>query len=326
MGTAVCSNTNTSMSTEEGAGFGLAMLDFVTELASREAIPHVLSLSLGSLSAVSCDKLCDEAAKSEGVQRDECEAYLQKQRQVCMFESPGQVSRINQALMSLGLRGVSILGSSGDGGSHWSFGPFSGFGKVPRALNKIGCEFQFPIFPSPSPYMVSVGGTEWEAHDPSHPVMWSGSGGGFSWQFGRPAHQDDAVKAYLTTTEGLPPSESFNASGRAYPDISAVAVMGTSQSSPTFAGIFTQLVDARLNAGLKPLGPLAPRIWHIATAFPGEAFEDVTEGNSKTSCSNGFPATKGWDPTTGWGRPVWAGLLKHFGSDASLQGSLHGAP
>jgi len=45
------SNTNTSMSTEEGKGFGLAMLDFVTELASRKTVPHVLSLSLGSLSA-----------------------------------------------------------------------------------------------------------------------------------------------------------------------------------------------------------------------------------------------------------------------------------
>ena len=43
------SNTNTSISTEEGDGFGLAFLDFVTELASRPVVPHVLSLSLGSL-------------------------------------------------------------------------------------------------------------------------------------------------------------------------------------------------------------------------------------------------------------------------------------
>ena len=34
------SNTNTSASTEEGDGFGAALLDFVTELASREVVPQ----------------------------------------------------------------------------------------------------------------------------------------------------------------------------------------------------------------------------------------------------------------------------------------------
>ena len=148
--------------------------------------------------------------------------------------------------------------------------------------------------------------------------MWQGSGGGFSWQFGRPAHQAAAVSAYLNATKGLPPAESFNASGRGYPDIAAVAVEGTSESSPVFAGIFTLVIDARLSARLPPLGPLGPRIYRVAQAFPGAAFEDVTKGNSRTSCFNGFPATKGWDPTTGWGRPVWPGLLEHFGSDDSL--------
>ena len=312
------SNTNASMSTEEGDGFGLAFLDFVTSLAAREVVPHVLSLSLGSLSPYSCQLLCVKAAATGKVGRAECDEYLQKQRQVCMYLSDEQASKIDQALMALGLRGVSIFGSSGDGGSHWSFGRFHGWGKVPRVLNEIGCEYQFPIYPSPSPYVVSVGGTEWKGGDPSNPVMWSGSGGGFSWQFPRPPHQDGPVSAYLASTQGLPPSASFNSSGRAYPDLSAVAVEGTSQSSPTMAGIFTLLTDARLSAGLKPLGPLGPRIWHVAQTFPGAAFEDVTEGNSKTSCDNGFPATKGWDPTTGWGRPVWKGLLRHFASDAEL--------
>jgi len=377
------SNTNTSISTEEGDGFGLAFLDFVTELASRPVVPHVLSLSLGSLSAYSCDLLCSEAAKTGEVSLADCQAYLQEQRQVCMFVSQDQVARINHALMALGLRGVSVLGSSGDGGSHWSFGKFHGFGKIPRLLcvaralavltseslarcvllaarcsllpaltcpllfarsslrtplccvltqiwriadrlrrNKIGCEFMFPIYPSPSPYMISVGGTDWVGGDPSQPETWAGfgggSGGGFSWQFPSPDHQKAAVRTYLQTAVDLPPSSSYNASGRAYPDISAVAVDGTSQSSPVFAGIFTQIVDARLSKGLPPLGPLGPRIYRIATQFPGVAFEDVTKGNSKTSCQSGFAAAKGWDPTTGWGRPVWPGLLAHFGSDDSL--------
>jgi hypothetical protein len=56
----------------------------------------------------------------------------------------------------------------------------------------------------------------------------------------------------------------------------------------------------------------------VAEQFPGEAFEDITSGNSKTSCDNGFPATTGWDANTGFGRPVWAGMVKHFASDTAL--------
>ena len=36
-------------------------------------------------------------------------------------------------------------------------------------------------------------------------------------------------------------------------------------------------------------------------ANPGGAFQDITSGNSATSRDNGFPATKGWVPVTGWG-------------------------
>ena len=382
---ALVSNTNTSISTEESDGFGLALLDFLTELASRQTVPHVLSISLGSLSAFSCDLLCAKAAETGEVSLAECNAYLQRQRQVCMYQSEAQVARINHALMALGLRGVTVFGSSGDGGSHWSFERFEGWGKVPRTLNKVGCRYQYPVFPTTSPYILSVGGTDWQAFDPTQPKMWSGSGGGFSWgvwprlcarllptrtlasqraargvespsvshvpsaarpsralarqvsragspsapaphhripsnpcaaEFAAPTHQQAAVKAYVSgATAALPPSDSYNASGRAYPDLSAVAVEGTSQSSPLSAGIFSLITDARLNAGLKPLGALGPRLYHVASAFPGAAFEDVQIGNTKTSCDNGFPATKGWDAATGWGRPVWPGLLRYFGSD-----------
>jgi len=314
--TTLVSNTNTSSSTEEGQGFGLAMLDFVSELASRASVPQVLSLSLGSLSPTSCDKLCDEATKQAGgaFTLAACRSYLQTQRQVCMFESPAQAELIDRGLQALGLRGVTVVGSSGDGGSHWSFGPFEGFGAIPTALNKVGCEFMFPIYPSPSPYMLSIGGTSWQGDDPSKPVAWRGSGGGFSWQFGAPAHQHATVASYLGKTAGLPPASSYNASGRGYPDVSAISADGTSQSSPTVGGIFSLLVDARLRAGLPPLGFVGTRVWQVAAAHPGEAFEDVTVGNSKTSCDNGFPATEGWDPVTGWGRPKWDGLIKYFGS------------
>ena len=125
--TTLVTNTNTSMSTEEGEGFGLAMLDFVTSLASRAKLPvspialvgsgresrfeavkpralgaqQVLSLSLGSLSAYSCDLLCKEAVQEHGQDLAQCKAFMQKQRQVCMFEDTAQINRINVVRLPL---------------------------------------------------------------------------------------------------------------------------------------------------------------------------------------------------------------------------------
>jgi tripeptidyl-peptidase-1 len=315
------SNTNTSSSTEEGKGFGLALLDFVTSLAARKTLPQVLSISLGSLGAYSCDLLCDKAAE-KGVAKADCNAFLQEQRQVCMFLSQAQVERIHAGFKVLGARGVSVFGSSGDGGSHFSFQPFSG-GNIADVLNEVSCEYAMPVFPTASPYVTSVGGTDWQGFfspDPTKPEAWSGSGGGFSWQFPMPAHQTATVNAYVKAhagQSGFPEANvAFNASGRAYPDISAVAVDGTSQSSPTMAGIFSLITDHRLNAGLPPLGFLGPRLWQVNEQHPGEAFESVSKGNTKTSCDTGFPASETkWDPVTGWGRPVWKGMLQHFGAD-----------
>eukprot|EP01043_Picozoa_sp_COSAG02_P054087 COSAG02_NODE_6070_length_3826_cov_2.878723_3_plen_63_part_00 len=43
--------------------------------------------------------------------------------------------------------------------------------------------------------------------------------------FARPPWQDDAVTGYLTKNAGstLPPESRFNASGRAYPDVTAMS-------------------------------------------------------------------------------------------------------
>lgn len=308
----IVSNTNTSASTEEGNGFGQAMLDFVTELPGRSVVPQVLSISLGSLSPYSCDLLCTKV-QAAGFSEAECNHFMQQQRQVCMYLTQAQVERINIGYKMLGTRGVSVFGSSGDGGSHWSFEEFDPSTPIGRALNKVGCEYQFPVFPTGSPYMTSVGGEAWGASS-SDPIAWSGSGGGFTWQFERQSYQDATVKAYLSQTTGLPPSSSFNQTGRAYPDVSGVAVEGTSESSPMVAGIFSMIMDHRLNNGLPPLGFLGPRLYHVMSES-GTAFQDISVGNSKTSCDNGFPAVKGWDPVTGWGRPNWDGLLKAFGSD-----------
>jgi hypothetical protein len=59
--------------------------------------------------------MCDGVGKSANISRADCDAYMQQQRQVCMFLSQDQVQRIHAAFAVLATRGVSVLGSSGDG-------------------------------------------------------------------------------------------------------------------------------------------------------------------------------------------------------------------
>ena len=119
----------------------------------------------------------------------------------------------------------------------------------------------------------------------------------------------------MNSSSDFPSASSYNNVGRGYPDIAAVSVDGTSQSSPTMAGIWSMIIDHRLNKGLPPLGHLGPRLYQVNEKFPGEAFYDILKGNTKTSCDVGFSCTNGWDPVTGFGRPIFDGMLKHFGSD-----------
>lgn len=58
-------NTNISAATESGEGFGAALLAFLVELNGRPNVPNVLSMSLGSLSFGSCDKVCSAYAKKK---------------------------------------------------------------------------------------------------------------------------------------------------------------------------------------------------------------------------------------------------------------------
>jgi tripeptidyl-peptidase-1 len=148
-----------------------------------------------------------------------------------------------------------------------------------------------------------------------------------------------AVEKYIAngpasqTSTKFPAKGTFNATGRAYPDMSAfmdavplceggschdAICGGTSASTPTVAGIFSLINDHRLNTGLPPIGFVNQRLWQVAQDFAGEAFVDVTEGDTSCHCDSGFGATKGWDAMTGWGTPKWGGMLKHFGAEARL--------
>ncbi|KAF2798804.1 subtilisin-like protein [Melanomma pulvis-pyrius CBS 109.77] len=213
----------------------------------------------------------------------------------------------------LGARGVSILVSSGD----------SGVGDTCTVNGKA----QFTTaFPAACPWVTTVGGTTGNSPE----AAWSGGGGGFSEIFGRPSYQNATVSNWLATdTTHTAVTKYFNASGRAYPDISAQAtnfiivaggsasgVSGTSCSAPTTAGIIQLLNSGRIAAGKKGLGFLNP--WLYNTASTG--FTDIKSGKI-TGCSGqisgaGFSAVAGWDPATGLGTPNYGSLLTFATSTA----------
>lgn len=349
----VVANTNSSASTEETFGFGYALLAFSHLLANAGLsssssasiipLPTVVSMSLGSLSYDSCHLLCSTVANdtSNAYDYSDCEAYMSTQRQVCMYDSGSVVDRINAEFLKAASRGVTLLAATGDGGSHFSFGAFSTNDAMGQALNAASCAYALPTFPAESPYVLGVGGEQWNRDDgtvtPEAPIYWAAGGAGFSRRFEMPDYQRDAVDAYLTSpSTTLPPASSFDPTMRAYPDVVALALGiplivngtqyttgGTSASAPSFAGVVSLLNAIRLRGALPPLGFLNPRLYAAAGSWGGaeSMFYDITYGNSSCggdgyNCGNGFVATCGWDAVTGWGSPRWEGLVTFLTNDS----------
>jgi tripeptidyl-peptidase-1 len=219
--------------------------------------------------------------------------------------------------MLLGLQGVSIIVASGDDGV---VGYFLKHGQ-------ITCGY-YPMFPASCPYVTAIGGTTGPEYGRDDEIVCSAekdkvfitSGGGFSNLYRTPSWQKSHVAGYLVQT--TPPvgtgSSPFNASGRGYPDISAignnylvvlngqlVSVSGTSASSPVIAGMISLINAERLAHNASRLGWINPLLY--ARNLSALWTKDVVYGNNSCSavaglcCAEGFPAAPGWDPSTGLG-------------------------
>jgi hypothetical protein len=186
----------------------------------------------------------------------------------------------------------------------------------------------YPSWPAGSPWITAVGATRFvhvnESFGEEMATDQFGSGGGFSWLFKSFEAQETLVEKYLkTVTPTEAPVGSYPPKGRATPDVSAMGegfqvvingetetVGGTSASAPTFAGIVSMLNEARIKAGMKPLGYLNPFLYSHSSSFT-----DITAGTNAIGRGNGplpygFPAAKGWDAATGIGTPIFSELLK----------------
>jgi len=217
----------------------------------------------------------------------------------------------NTEAQKLGVQGVSILVSSGDDG-------VANF----QARNKPeNCGYH-PSFPASSPYVTAIGATQGPESGEKEIACQSNeggvitTGGGFSTIFSAPAYQQAAVKGYFATLPtAQQPVSGYATSGRGYPDVSMAGlnyevviagqtykVSGTSASAPVVAGMVSLVNAARLKAGKPALGFLNTALYQNGKSVTN----DVTEGEnqctaSKVCCDQGFYATAGWDPLTGYG-------------------------
>ena len=138
----------------------------------------------------------------------------------------------------IGLSGISIFGASGDAGSGCSL--INGYCYAGMYyLRKLYCFWWILEYPSDSAFITSVGGTKYlnasiitenpppfcqgediECADTGYeevcakPDTFIISGGGFSQYIPRPSYENQQVEAYLSSGALLPPTTSFNSSGR----------------------------------------------------------------------------------------------------------------
>jgi subtilase family serine protease len=257
------------------------------------------------------------------------------------FGSTQSLLNLRHAFISAAADGVTVLGSSGDGGS-------ANTEKTP-VKNPSTVPYPTVNWPASDPLVTGVGGTYLctdpitgtfvNSADPptncqSNPgvreIGWIDSGGGFSHVFSRPSYQDTlpAGSTRIGTMRGVP-DVAFQASARtgvlvydtapgdAQGGLSCPSgdpcsagwyvVGGTSCSAPQWAGLVA-IADQIARHGL---GLINPTLYGLASGPNyGTYFYDVTTGNNQADPSiPGYPATTGWDPVTGLGTPNAATLV-----------------
>jgi subtilase family serine protease len=251
------------------------------------------------------------------------------------FSGTTSLLNLRQALIDAQANNVTVLASSGDGGTSNALKEPT---KTPNLIPYPSVEW-----PASDPLVTAVGGTylctdpvtgtSVDSVDPpsvcqANPgvreVGWIDSGGGYSILFPRPAFQSTLPpgSTYVGSSVGAPGP---NSQMRGVPDIAFQAsartgtlvydsgeggwfiVGGTSCSAPQWAGLIA-IADQIKGSDL---GYINPALYQIANnpAKYATDFYDVTVGNNQTTSIPGYSASTGWDAVTGLGTPNAANLL-----------------
>jgi hypothetical protein len=118
-----------------------------------------------------------------------------------------------------------------------------------------------------------------------------------------PNDHSDAAGAGVSTVYPKPSWQQGNpalsgVTGRAYPDISMDANDGTSQASPTFAGILAMATQLRR----ADLGTVNPALAALGPRGPAAGIVDVPAGFTNSAIGvTGFSTAAGYDIASGWG-------------------------
>ncbi len=262
------------------------------------------------------------------------------------FSSFTALQSLRHAYTAAAQNGVTVLGSSGDGGT-------ANIKKTPVHVGGSLIPFPTVEWPASDPLVTGVGGTNLctdpnattnqprtlfagpvfrcQGQPTQTEVAWIGSGGGFSHVFSKPSYQNTlpAGSTPIGSMRGVP-DIGFQAAPRTGalvfislpPDGSSglncagvpcstgwFDIGGTSLSCPQWAGLVA--IADQLNGG-NGLGLINPALYKLGanpTTYANDFF-DVTTGNNQTDPTvPGYPATTGWDPVTGLGTPNAANLI-----------------
>mmetsp|Transcript_17280 Transcript_17280/g.27004 ORF Transcript_17280/g.27004 Transcript_17280/m.27004 type:complete len:587 (-) Transcript_17280:63-1823(-) len=296
------------------------LYDFNTEFLAADTTPYVVSMSYGYPEDGQCDV-------------GDCNGMSNEQ----------YVDSVDNQYMQMGMKGTTIVVSSGDQGAPGDFDSDCS-GRV---------EVLSSSFPAASQYVLSIGATMLtDSSAPgnfqspycqttdcatsrtekpcSYPDALITTGGGFALYVPQPSYQTTEVANYLSSGVPLPASNQYDPTKRAYPDVTAVGhnfyieyigaevlVDGTSCSAPVWGGIMSRLNAARLNMTKSVLGFVNPLFYSMFESDP-TFFNDITTGNNnctESCCGVGYTATTGWDPVSGMGSPNYPKILDYIQND-----------
>jgi subtilase family serine protease len=254
------------------------------------------------------------------------------------FANGQALLQLRKALVDAQANGITVLASSGDGGStNVLKEPVKNPGVIP---------YPSVIWPASDPLVTAVGGTRLctdptatttrvtDTADPPRvcqgqaetEIGWPFSGGGYSILFQRPAFQSTLPtgSSYVGSSVGAPgpnsnmrgvPDVAYQASSGTGPLVYLgafgwIVVGGTSCSAPQWAGLVAiadQISQASFGDNLGYINPGLYKIGSDSTRYANDFF-DVTTGNNQTSSIPGYPVSQGWDAVTGLGTPNAANL------------------